>query len=45
MVRPGSPVGGSHRHALLSAELHFDVSQYDAEIARAEPDRWWPAYL
>ncbi|WP_331739147.1 hypothetical protein OG242_32745 (plasmid) [Streptomyces sp. NBC_00727] len=25
-------------------ELHFDASQYDAEVARAEADRWWQAY-
>ncbi|MEU9165691.1 hypothetical protein AB0D29_36130 [Streptomyces sp. NPDC048424] len=23
------------------AELHFDASRYDAEVARAEADRWW----
>ncbi|WP_326570588.1 hypothetical protein OIE69_04345 [Actinacidiphila glaucinigra] len=22
-------------------ELHFDVRQYDAELARARADRWW----
>ncbi|MFF8731917.1 hypothetical protein ACF073_36385 [Streptomyces sp. NPDC015171] len=22
-------------------ELHFDASQYDAEVSRAETDRWW----
>ncbi|MFF0435162.1 hypothetical protein ACFYU9_23365 [Streptomyces sp. NPDC004327] len=22
-------------------ELHFEASQYDAEVARAEADRWW----
>ncbi|MEV8596160.1 hypothetical protein ACIHFC_34585 [Streptomyces sp. NPDC052013] len=22
-------------------ELHFDARQYDAEVARAEADRWW----
>ncbi|WP_432086402.1 hypothetical protein [Streptomyces sp. bgisy095] len=25
-------------------ELHFDASQYDAEVARAESDRWWQVY-
>ncbi|MEU4733238.1 hypothetical protein [Streptomyces sp. NPDC023588] len=25
-------------------ELHFDSSQYDAEVARAEADRWWQVY-
>jgi len=25
-------------------ELHFDASQYDAEVARAEADRWWQEY-
>ncbi len=25
-------------------ELHFDASQYDAEVARAEADRWWQVY-
>ncbi|MEV5321707.1 hypothetical protein AB0K92_29370 [Streptomyces sp. NPDC052687] len=25
-------------------ELHFDASQYDAEVARAETDRWWQVY-
>ncbi|MFF6776555.1 hypothetical protein ACFY8W_23775 [Streptomyces sp. NPDC012637] len=26
-------------------ELHFDASVYDAEVARAEMDRWWQVYL
>ncbi|MFE6225028.1 MULTISPECIES: hypothetical protein [unclassified Streptomyces] len=26
-------------------ELHFDAGQYDAEVARAEGDRWWRVYL
>ncbi|MHC3391084.1 hypothetical protein ACLQ2E_16745 [Streptomyces lavendulocolor] len=26
-------------------DLHFDASQYDAEVARAEADRWWQVYL
>ncbi|MGW9454242.1 hypothetical protein [Streptomyces sp. NPDC055632] len=25
-------------------ELHFDVDQYDAEVERAETDRWWQVY-
>jgi hypothetical protein len=25
-------------------ELHFDASQYDAEVAHAEADRWWQVY-
>ncbi|MFB7828958.1 hypothetical protein [Streptomyces hydrogenans] len=25
-------------------ELHFDAVQYDAEVARAEADRWWQVY-
>ncbi|MET9819953.1 hypothetical protein [Streptomyces sp. NPDC006355] len=25
-------------------ELHFDGSQYDAEVARAETDRWWQVH-
>lgn len=25
-------------------ELHFDASQYNAEVARAEADRWWQVY-
>ncbi|MFF5970087.1 hypothetical protein ACFY7C_01030 [Streptomyces sp. NPDC012769] len=25
-------------------ELHFEASQYDAEVARAEAVRWWPAH-
>lgn len=25
-------------------ELHFDAGQYDAEVARAETDRWWQVY-
>ncbi|MFC9259182.1 hypothetical protein ACFT25_05045 [Streptomyces hydrogenans] len=25
-------------------ELHFDAYQYDAEVARAEADRWWQVY-
>lgn len=25
-------------------KLHFDASQYDAEVARAEADRWWQVY-
>ncbi|MGW9398667.1 hypothetical protein [Streptomyces sp. NPDC055642] len=25
-------------------ELHFDASQYDAEVTRAEADRWWQVY-
>ncbi|WP_329113126.1 hypothetical protein [Streptomyces sp. NBC_01353] len=25
-------------------ELHFDAGQYDAEVARAEADRWWQVY-
>ncbi|MFD9632722.1 hypothetical protein [Streptomyces violascens] len=26
------------------SELHFDASQYDAEMARAEADRWWQVH-
>ncbi|MFG2772019.1 hypothetical protein [Streptomyces sp. NPDC048350] len=25
-------------------ELHFDAGQYDAEVVRAEADRWWQVY-
>ncbi|MFC8920427.1 hypothetical protein ACFT5C_32265 [Streptomyces sp. NPDC057116] len=25
-------------------ELHFDASQYDAEVARAEADPWWQVH-
>lgn len=25
-------------------EFHFDASQYDAEVARAEADRWWQVH-
>ncbi|MGW7425620.1 hypothetical protein ACWGJB_37275 [Streptomyces sp. NPDC054813] len=25
-------------------ELHFDANRYDAELARAEADRWWQAH-
>ncbi|MCP9987150.1 hypothetical protein LUX01_11075 [Streptomyces sudanensis] len=25
-------------------ELYFDAGQYDAEVARAESDRWWQVY-
>lgn len=25
-------------------ELHFEASQYDAEVARAEADRWWQVH-
>ncbi|MGW6570457.1 hypothetical protein [Streptomyces sp. NPDC054975] len=25
-------------------EFHFDAIQYDAEVARAEADRWWQVY-
>ncbi|MFF2410249.1 hypothetical protein [Streptomyces sp. NPDC058092] len=25
-------------------ELHFDASQYDAEVARAEADQWWQGH-
>ncbi|MGA4980064.1 hypothetical protein [Streptomyces cinereoruber] len=25
-------------------ELHFDANQYDAEVTRAEADRWWQVY-
>ncbi|MFF3713993.1 hypothetical protein [Streptomyces phaeochromogenes] len=26
-------------------EFHFDASQYDAEVARAEACRWWQAHM
>jgi hypothetical protein len=26
------------------AELRFDASQYDVELARAEADRWWQVH-
>ncbi|MGI5512973.1 hypothetical protein [Streptomyces sp. CA-106131] len=26
-------------------EFHFDASEYDAEVARAEVDRWWQVHL
>lgn len=25
-------------------DLHFDAHRYDAEVARAESDRWWQVY-
>ncbi|MER6420149.1 hypothetical protein [Streptomyces sp. NPDC001137] len=25
-------------------EFHFDAGQYDAEVARAEADRWWQVH-
>ncbi|MGW1130582.1 hypothetical protein [Streptomyces griseoluteus] len=33
-------------HVPVSAppEFHFDAGQYDAEVARAEADRWWQVY-
>ncbi|MFE5480923.1 hypothetical protein [Streptomyces sp. NPDC056527] len=28
----------------LPPEFHFDARRYDAEVARAEADRWWRVY-
>jgi hypothetical protein len=41
VVGLGGSVGCAHPHAPLP-EFHFDASQYDAEVARAESDRGTP---
>ncbi len=34
-----------HTHLLpILPEFHFDASQYDAELARAETDPWWKVH-
>ncbi|ARF81949.1 hypothetical protein ACIG0C_36960 [Kitasatospora aureofaciens] len=30
-----------HLETTRPLELHFDAAEYDAELARAEADRWW----
>ncbi|MET9079768.1 hypothetical protein ABZX95_48685 [Streptomyces sp. NPDC004232] len=30
---------------LPAAGVYFDAGQYDAEVARAEADRWWQAHM
>ncbi|MGW2572495.1 hypothetical protein [Streptomyces sp. NPDC001537] len=33
-----------HAPASPPVEFHFDARQYDAEVARAEADRWWQVH-
>ncbi|WP_329449558.1 hypothetical protein OG894_00825 [Streptomyces sp. NBC_01724] len=36
---------GTPRTASTPPEFHFDGSQYDTELTRAEADRWWQVHM